>query len=58
MIAGRLPLFNGRLKSDVDNSSTEPRSMTDAPEGTTGVELDGGATGGYALPPVNYSPLN
>jgi len=23
--------------------------MTDAPEGTTGVELDGGATGGYAF---------
>ena len=29
MIAGRLPLFNGRLKSDVDSSSTEPRTMTD-----------------------------
>jgi len=29
MIAGRLPLFNGRLKSDVDNSSTEPSTMTD-----------------------------
>ena len=28
MIAGRLPLFNGRLKSDVDSSSTELSTVT------------------------------
>jgi len=32
MITGRLPLFNGRLKSDVDNCRPEPSTMTDTPK--------------------------
>ena len=52
MIAERLPLFNGRLKSDVDNCRPEPSTMTDAPEGSTGVGLEGRATDGYAFNPV------
>jgi len=32
MIAERMPLFNGRLISDVDNCRPEPSTMTDTPK--------------------------
>jgi len=52
MIAGRMPLFNGRLRSDVDNCSSEPRTVTATDLFLAGAVMDGGATGGYALFPV------
>ena len=51
MIAERLPLFNGRLKSDVANCSTEPSTVTATDLFLAGAVLDGGATGGYAFFP-------
>jgi len=43
----------GRLESDVDNSSTEPRTVTATDLFLAGAVLDGGATGGYAFLPVS-----
>jgi len=41
----------GRLRSDVDNCSTEPRTVTATDLFLAGAVLDGGATGGYAFEP-------
>jgi len=40
MIAERMPLFNGRLKSDVDNSSSEPSTVTATDLFLAGAVLD------------------